>query len=287
MFRIGEFSKIARVSGRLLRYYDEIGLLIPIEIDVSTGYRYYSLTQLPRLNRIMALKDLGLTLDQIKQFIDNEISVSELRGMFTMKKAQIENTLREEIEKLRQIEVRLKQIEREGTLNDYDVIVKAVPSRRFLSLTTRITEIEQGFEIIQKMNQLLPSRVDLKSIGNFLTILRSEVFEDGDLTMQMGYLLNSDFDEQISLGDNLEMQVTELAPVETMAISIRNGIQSTALDCYTSLGRWIEMNDYQIVGSISELFHVMPPPSRPEDAVIEVQIPIQNVASSTSKLFET
>ena len=53
MFRIGEFSKIAQVSGRLLRYYDEIGLLIPESIDPETGYRYYSARQLPRLNRIL------------------------------------------------------------------------------------------------------------------------------------------------------------------------------------------------------------------------------------------
>src|SRR5581483_10239178 len=59
MFRIGEFSKIARVSGRLLRYYDEIGLLSPQSIDPETGYRYYSARQLPRLNRILVLKELG------------------------------------------------------------------------------------------------------------------------------------------------------------------------------------------------------------------------------------
>jgi MerR HTH family regulatory protein len=60
MFRIGEFSQVARVSGRLLRYYDSIGLLHPVRIDPQTGYRYYSASQLPRLNRILALKELGL-----------------------------------------------------------------------------------------------------------------------------------------------------------------------------------------------------------------------------------
>ena len=64
MFRIGEFSKIAQVSGRLLRYYDKLGLFKPIRIDPETGYRYYSAQQLPALNRILALKELGLTLDR-------------------------------------------------------------------------------------------------------------------------------------------------------------------------------------------------------------------------------
>ena len=81
MFRIGEFSKITQVSGHSLRYYDEIGLLTPAKIDEWTGYRYYSAQQIPRLNRIMALKDLGLSLTQIKQILQEELLASEIRGM--------------------------------------------------------------------------------------------------------------------------------------------------------------------------------------------------------------
>mgnify|MGYP003431227335 CR=1 FL=1 len=66
MFRIGEFSRIARVSARLLRFYDEIGLLTPAHADPQTGYRYYTVTQLPQLNRILVLKDLGFDLDQVR-----------------------------------------------------------------------------------------------------------------------------------------------------------------------------------------------------------------------------
>ena len=82
MFRIGEFSKIAQVSGSQLRYYDEICLLKPARIDEWTGYRYYSAEQLPDLNRILALKELGLTLEQIQRMLADEVSVDELRGMF-------------------------------------------------------------------------------------------------------------------------------------------------------------------------------------------------------------
>jgi DNA-binding transcriptional MerR regulator len=65
MFRIGDFSRIARVSGRLLRFYDEIGLLAPARTDRQTGYRYYTVTQLAQLNRITVLKELGFSLEQI------------------------------------------------------------------------------------------------------------------------------------------------------------------------------------------------------------------------------
>ena len=95
MFRIGEFSQIARVSGRLLRYYDSIGLLRPLRIDPQTGYRYYSANQLPQLNRILALKELGLSLEQIGRMLDEKISADEIRCMLMLRNAELERSLAE------------------------------------------------------------------------------------------------------------------------------------------------------------------------------------------------
>ena len=77
MFSIGEFARLGAVSVRALRHYDEIGLLPPAEVDPVTGYRSYSAKQLRQLNRIVALKDLGLTLGQIRKLLDG-ITVDEL-----------------------------------------------------------------------------------------------------------------------------------------------------------------------------------------------------------------
>ncbi|HET8841442.1 MAG TPA: MerR family transcriptional regulator, partial [Ktedonobacteraceae bacterium] len=70
MIRIGEFSKLVQISVPTLRYYDQVGLLKPIEVDRSSGYRYYSASQLPRLHRILALKGLGFSLEQIAIVLD-------------------------------------------------------------------------------------------------------------------------------------------------------------------------------------------------------------------------
>src|SRR6201993_341766 len=118
MFRIGEFSKIAQVSGRLLRYYDEIGLLIPESIDPETGYRYYSARQLPQLNRILVLKELGLSLEQIARLLDQETSVDEIRGMLNLRKAQIAQSVEEESKRLRFVETRLQQIDTHGQMRE-------------------------------------------------------------------------------------------------------------------------------------------------------------------------
>src|SRR5262249_25694632 len=132
MFSIGEFSKIAQVSGRLLRYYDQQGLFKPAQIDPETGYRFYSAKQLPELNRILALKELGLTLEQIAR-LSPQISVDELRDMLVQKKSQIEQTLRAEVARVRYIESRIDQIDRDGHLCENDVVVKSVAAQAFLA----------------------------------------------------------------------------------------------------------------------------------------------------------
>src|SRR6516225_2091352 len=109
MFRTGEFSHLARVSKRLLQFYDEIGLLKPTHIDLRTGYRYYSARQLPRLNRILALKELGFSLDQITQMLQAEISDEAIEGMLLLKRAEVEHTVVEELQRLRGIEARLQR----------------------------------------------------------------------------------------------------------------------------------------------------------------------------------
>jgi DNA-binding transcriptional MerR regulator len=78
MFQIGEFSNIARVSGVLLRHYDQIGLFKPAHVNPENGYRYYTIEQLPALNRILALRDLGLALEQIKRLVHDNVSPAEI-----------------------------------------------------------------------------------------------------------------------------------------------------------------------------------------------------------------
>jgi DNA-binding transcriptional MerR regulator len=113
MFRIGEFSKLSHVPAKTLRYYDQIGLLAPAEVDRFTGYRYYSASQLPRLHRILAMKDLGLSLSQIGQLLEEDLSTDQIRGMLLLKRTEIQQQVEAEQARLARVEWRLKQIEEE------------------------------------------------------------------------------------------------------------------------------------------------------------------------------
>ena len=111
MLSIGAFALHGGVSVRMLRHYDALGLLTPAAVDRFTGYRRYEPGQLARLNRLVTLKDLGFTLEQIGPILDSDVSGSELRAMLLMRRAQIEQQIASDHDKLAAIEHRLRMIE--------------------------------------------------------------------------------------------------------------------------------------------------------------------------------
>jgi len=127
MFSIGEFARLGTVSVRTLRHYDEIGLLRPAKVDPQSGYRYYSASQLGQLNRIVALKELGLSLIQAKQLLAG-ITPEELRGMLILRRAQLELELAARENQLLEVEARLGYIAQEGTMPADDITVKKIPA---------------------------------------------------------------------------------------------------------------------------------------------------------------
>ena len=108
MIKIGDFARLSQVSVVTLRYYDEMDLLKPVKVETFTGYRYYSADQLPRLNRILALKDLGFSLEQIKLMLADGLTLVQLRGMLEIQRSEVEKRLSDEQKRLVRIEARLR-----------------------------------------------------------------------------------------------------------------------------------------------------------------------------------
>jgi DNA-binding transcriptional MerR regulator len=127
MFSIGEFARLGGVSVRTLRHYDEIGLLRPATVDPDTGYRGYSAAQLGQLNRIMALKELGLSLTQARRLLDG-VTLGELCGMLILRRAQLEHELEEHKNQLLGVEARLRSIAREDAMPADDIVTKRIPA---------------------------------------------------------------------------------------------------------------------------------------------------------------
>lgn len=272
MFSIGEFSRIARVTPRQLRHYEELGLFKPERIDPETGYRFYSALQLPRLNRILALKDLGLALTQILRLLDENISAEEIRGMLTLRKAQIEQTLRDELERVRNIETRLGLIERQGELSD-EVVLKAIPARTFLALRQTVPSKEEGFALMAELHRALPRLVGKNALGQFALLFCSESFESENIDVEMGFLLEGSILETVLLPDGRAMSVQTLPAVATMATLVCVGVANHE-QCYARLGTWIEQHHFQLAGPGWEVLIEPFLPAQGNEAVLEIQLPV-------------
>src|SRR5258708_31837052 len=135
MFSIGEFARHGRVSVRMLRHYDEIGLLQPAHVDPGTAYRFYQARQLSDLNRIIALKDLGFTLQQVRAILEQQIGAAELRGMLILPRAEIQAQIEAETARLSRVEARLLTIEDEGRAPVDGVVIKRLAPNRDAALT--------------------------------------------------------------------------------------------------------------------------------------------------------
>ena len=274
MFRIGEFSKIAQVSGRLLRYYDEIGLLSPESIDPETGYRYYSARQLPQLNRILVLKELGLSLGQIAQLLKRDTSTDELRGMLALRKAQIEQSVQEEMARLRVVEARLEQIDEHGQVQEPDVVLKSVPEQQFLSLREVLPDMAAIRRLVQRIDSVVPAKVGRNNVGHIAVLLHSPLFEPEDRDVEVGYLLTGKTPKSVRLSEERMLTVRELPAIDTMATLVHVGQIDDLHRTYGLLGTWIEQKNRQIVGTGRELLIQLPLAGEDHEAVVEIQLPV-------------
>jgi DNA-binding transcriptional MerR regulator len=276
VFRIGEFSQIARVSGRLLRYYDSIGLLRPQRIDPETGYRYYSAGQLERLNRILALKELGLSLDQVARMLDDKISAAEIRGMLALKKAELERSLAEEAARLRHIESRLTQIEQQGSLGDYDVVVKSAPVTPVLSTRAIYPNFDEVIAALREISHAVRAQVAAAARENMVVIAHCD-FDDESLDLEIGVTLNRAVNKPVRLPSGAQLALTELPASDTLATIVRTGPLYQSHLAFGKLGVWMEANDYEIAGPCREIFLDMPF-QVPGDPAVEIQFPVIKAA---------
>lgn len=275
MFRIGEFSRIARVSCRLLRYYEELGLLTPARIDGESGYRYYSTAQLPQINRILVLRDLGLSLEQISRLLAQEPPLAQLRGMLLMRRAEVEQSIEAGAQRLRQIESRLAQIESNGTSVPDDVILRHEPARKLLSMRQRVTSFAAGVRLIGDLATAVPRVTGSRPLGQFVAIAHSPEFEPDDIDVEFGFFLHEDVGSRVRLLDGQELNVRDLPAVERVAACVRLGPPQDAHATTARIGQFIETSGYRINGPTREVFLRRPKLDRMEDAVVEMQFPIE------------
>lgn len=275
MFLIGEFSRLGRVTRRQLRHYDELGLLVPEAVDPTTGYRHYRAGQLPRLHRILALKDLGFSLDEIRSLVDGDVSPDRLRGMLELKRAQAQQALEVEAQRLREIEARIAAVESPRPATD--IVVRSVDGGRLASHRFLCDGPDHALEVIGELGGGLAHELGRASLGDPMAIAYDDGFEETDIDLEVGFLVPDGLDLPPTLGD-LTVTDRRLAPVDRAVVSIRTGDPRVGHDAFGAIGRWLDVHGERLVAPMRERFVQLPPdPSRLDDAVTEIQAPVAPV----------
>jgi effector-binding domain-containing protein len=271
MFKIGDFSKLSRVSVKTLRYYDEIGLLNPIKVDDLSGYRYYSADQLPRLNRIIGLKNLGLSLDEIGRILTDNPSTEKIIELLRMKQRETLSRLREEGERLKRVEEWLSTVEKEGAMPVYDVVIKRVEALNVASLRNIIPTYADVSKLYQELFAYLGKK-RAKFSGPPMVILHDREFREKD----------ADVEAAIPVAGNVQgsdkIKVQELPAEEQMACTVHRGPYENIGQAYEALMSWVEANGYQINGPDREIFLKGPGQfikGNPSNYITEVQFPVK------------
>lgn len=270
MFRIGDFSRIARVSARLLRFYEEMGLFAPAHADPHTGYRYYKASQLAELSRIVVLKDLGFSLEQIRAMLRAPPAAAELRSLLLARRNEVVQTLEAEAQRLRHIETRIAQIEAQGSLGVEDVVVRAEPARPYLSLRRTVASFAAARGLIGELKQHAREALRGERPGALVAVAHSPQFEAEELDVEFGFVL----ERAPARVRHPVLRLRELEAVERMAVCVRVGLPEDAHLVTAKIGQFLEASGDALAGPGREFFLQPPDPQRMHESIVEMQFPI-------------
>jgi len=280
MFKIGDFARLNHVSVKTLRYYDEIGLLKPVRTDSLTGYRYYSAKQLPRLHRIMALKDMEFPLSDIAALVDGRLSAEEAEAMVRRKADEIARDLRTKQAALGRIEAWLaasESKERSIKMNHAQdsfkqVVLKEVNAVEVAGIRTTLQDYAEQQPLWEELvSYLNEQHIHIQS--PIAIYYGADANQEDGVEMEVAVPVNE------GLAEAGLVRRHHLEPVREMACLIHEGSSERLTETYAALQQWMELNGYGIAGPVREV-HIEGylTNSNPDTHITEIQIPVTKEA---------
>ena len=279
MFRIGEFSRITRVTIETLRHYDALGLLKPAKVDPFTGYRYYSARQLVSLNRILALKDVGFSLEEIARILQDKPTTDELHGMLKAQLARAEQEVQAAQQRQERILARLQYLNLEDDMPALEVTLKPVERLTIVAIRDVVPALEQMPQRCSEMFDTLERwiRANNLPLGPSMSIYYNEGFTKENIDTECAFIM-PDHNAAQNARTEAPIKVRQIDEVPLMAstIAVEDFYKKPGglLPAYNALAQWIEENGYQIAGPPRELFYGS---VERGDLTAEVQFPVEKI----------
>lgn len=246
MIKIGDFSKLSHVSIKTLRYYDELGLLKPVQVDPFSGYRFYSAEQLLIIHRILVLKDLGIPLEQIQHLLRDGLPPDQMIGILRQRKAELKAELETGQQKLERLEVRLRQFEQESNMSAVDVVIKSIPEITVASIRGKVKDYPDQGVMWDKLEKAI-AEAGIHPNGPCFTIDHDKEYRETEHDLEVC--------EPLAVNTSLMgLTVRTLPAVAEMASMIYHGAFNNLPSAYQQMMQWMEENGYQICGSGREIY---------------------------------
>lgn len=268
MFKIGDFSKLTSVSIRMLRYYNEVGLFEPGMIDDFTGYRYYSTKQIPKLNRIIALRNMGFNVSEISNILNEESEV-KVKEILLHKQESVTYDIQKEKEKLRLIASAIEDFTKESKNMKYNVELKSVPEFRVLALRDTVPTYNDEGILWHRMTEFAQSK-SLPCSG----ICFAQYFDEGYKEKDVDIEIVMEVDKEGCDEQGFVFKKTQ--PITLAASVLVPGDFSNIAPAFQFLGQWVEEHGYGLDGN-SRQIPIKGPwnESDPNNYLNEIQIPVK------------
>lgn len=272
MLSIGEFSKICKVSTKTLRYYAEIGLIVPDEINPENGYRYYSIKQLKAMLLIDRLKGYHFSLEEIKGLLgaDENQNEEQLYNALNAKRNEIQKKLCEMEYTLGRLSQDLSNLDKGVSLlsdfDDIEVQLVDTPPMNLLFLRQKLSadDYNKGYsEYFGRLHQKI-AQVQLTMIGTPMTLYHSPEFDPAGN------------DTEFAIQVKERVHGTRDFPGGLCARSVHHGSYAELTSVYARLREWIEQEGYEVVNAPYEVYITDPSQTTdPGELVTEVYFPIK------------
>jgi DNA-binding transcriptional MerR regulator len=269
MIKIGDFSKLSRISIRMLRHYDELGLLVPENVDNFTGYRYYSEAQLPVANRITSLKNMGFSLALIGEILTEYKDPKKLETYLRLKHKEIEELADNIKNQLLLLETTLSQLRKDGNM-EYNVVLKELPKRKVASVRKIIPAYnEEGLLWNILMSETAPLKIQYDDPCYALAVFHDHEFKESDVDVEVQIAVKGDYKNT----DNVVFKTVE--PIE-IASATYKGSYDKISEVNEVVANWVKDNNYNFNGFSFLIYHVSPNETQnPDELVTEVCYPVK------------
>lgn len=247
MFRIGDFARINKVTVKALRYYDHLGLLKPEKIDGFTGYRSYTADQIPKLNKILALKEINFSLEEIARIINSNLSVNEMEALLENKRLEIAKAIKGEQAKLERIEFLIKMYEQEDLAMKYDIVIKRVEPIKVATVRDMIPGYGEQGHLWEELNAYI-SKHGARITPPCMVIYYDEGYKEEDVDVEVIEPIIGE------LPSSERIKVKTLPAVDEMACVVHVGPFSSLSMAYGAMSQYIADNAYEIIAPPRELY---------------------------------